>query len=273
MRGAHEVISMKTCLTIAGSDCSGGAGIQADLKTFSALGTYGMSAIVSVVAENTCTVTSIHEVPRDIISDQIDCVFQDIRPDAVKVGMLPTSDIMHVVVDKLRFYAPEHIVVDPVMVAKNGAALMYGEARATLVEEVIPVATVLTPNVPEAEVILDRKIETLSEMEQAAQDIVVLGCASVLVKGGHRLSEDGCARDVLCCAGTCHGFSSSRIETPNTHGTGCTLSSAIAAYLAQGDDVPTAVGEAKRYIQGAIEHALALGHGHGPTDHFWRYRT
>ena len=273
MRGAQGVNYMKTCLSIAGSDCSGGAGIQADLKTFSALDTFGMSVIVSVVAENTATVKSIHEVPCEIIADQIDCVFTDIPPDAVKIGMLPTSEIMRTVAAGLRAYRATPLVVDPVMVAKNGAALMYEEARATLLTEILPLATVLTPNLPEAEVILGRSIATLEEMRAAAADIAALGPASVLVKGGHRMAEDGQAHDVLFSGGRYHDFSAPRIDTPNTHGTGCTLSSAIAAYLARGCDVVEAVERSKSYIQGAIEHALPLGHGNGPTDHFWCQHT
>ena len=186
MRGAQGVNYMKTCLSIAGSDCSGGAGIQADLKTFSALDTFGMSVIVSVVAENTATVKSIHEVPCEIIADQIDCVFTDIPPDAVKIGMLPTSEIMRTVAAGLRAYRATPLVVDPVMVAKNGAALMYEEARATLLTEILPLATVLTPNLPEAEVILGRSIATLEEMRAAAADIAALGPASS--HGGGRAS-------------------------------------------------------------------------------------
>ena len=260
---------MKTALTIAGSDCSGGAGIQADIKTMSALGVFAMSVIVSVVAENTSRVISIEDVSPATISDQIDAVFEDIWPDAVKVGMLSTPGCMEAVASKLREYRPGHIVIDPVMYAKNGSPLMQESSIDTLISTVIPVATVLTPNIPEAEKIAGMEIHDLDGMKRSAERIAGMGAKAVLVKGGHRV---GNADDLLFDGSSFTVFPGHRIDTKNTHGTGCTLSSAIASYLALGEDLPSAVGKAKEYVTGAIEHALELGKGNGPTDHFFRYR-
>ncbi len=262
---------MKTCLSIAGSDCSGGAGIQADIKTFSALGTFGMSVVVSVVAENTCEVVSVQNIPVQSIIDQMACIFTDIMPNAIKIGMLPTSEIMQTVATYLSRYASVPIVIDPVMVAKGGAALMHEEASDTLRSIIIPLATVLTPNIPEAEIILGRHIVTLEDMKCAAADIAAMGTQNVLVKGGHRMAQDTEAIDILYSEGEFYEYRTPRIDTVNTHGTGCTLSSAITAYLAKGYQIPQAIECAKDYIQGAIAHALPLGHGHGPTHHFWQY--
>ena len=260
---------MKTALTIAGSDCSGGAGVQADIKTMSALGVFAMSVIVSVVAENTARVISIEDVSPQVISDQIDAVFEDIWPDAVKVGMLSTPECMEAVASKLMQYRPSHIVIDPVMYAKNGSPLMQESSIDTLISTIIPVATVLTPNIPEAEKIARMEIHDLDGMKKAAQIIAGMGAKSVLVKGGHRV---GNADDLLFDGEKFTVYPGHRINTKNTHGTGCTLSSAIASYLALGEDLATAVGKAKEYVTGAIEHALELGKGNGPTDHFFRYR-
>ncbi len=259
---------IKTALTIAGSDCSGGAGIQADLKTMSALGVFGMSVIVSVVAENTARVISIEDVSPNVIADQIDAVFEDIPPDAVKVGMLSTPACMETVAAKLREYHPTHVVIDPVMYAKNGSPLMQESSIDTLIKTVIPVATLLTPNIPEAEKISGMKIETPEDMQEAAQKIYAMGAGAVLVKGGHYMGD---ARDILFDGKEFHTYVEKRIHTKNTHGTGCTLSSAIASYLALGEPLPEAVGKAKAYVTGAIEHALALGKGCGPTNHFFRF--
>lgn len=256
---------MKTCLTIAGSDCSGGAGIQADLKTFSAHGLFGMSVVVSVVAENTATVTSVMDVTPQVIRDQMDCVFTDIFPDAVKVGMLSTEPCMKAVAEGLRHYAPHHVVVDPVMVAKNGSPLMAPEAIAAFRMHVLPLATVLTPNIPEAEVLLGRTIAGDDDMAEAAKALSLQTGGAVLVKGGHR---EGSARDVLWDGGALHVFDTPRIQTKNTHGTGCTLSSAITANLALGCHIKEAVHRAKAYVTTAISHALPLGRGNGPTHHF-----
>lgn len=259
---------MKTALTIAGSDCSGGAGIQADIKTMSALGVFGMSVIVSVVAENTSRVISIEDVSPKVIADQIDAVFEDIPPDAVKVGMLSTPACMEAVAAGLKKYRPRHVVIDPVMYAKNGSPLMQESAISALRSTVLPLATLLTPNIPEAEKLAGMEISSEADMREAARRIQALGPQNVLVKGGHAQGE---ARDVLLCGEDFHVFASRRIPTKNTHGTGCTLSSAIAAYLARGEVLPEAVRKAKEYVTGAIEHALPLGHGCGPTHHFFAF--
>lgn len=259
---------MKTALTIAGSDCSGGAGIQADIKTMSALGVFGMSVIVSVVAENTSRVISIEDVSPKVIADQIDAVFEDIEVDAVKVGMLSTPECMKAVAQKLNQYKPRHVVIDPVMYAKNGCPLMQESSIDTLIQTVIPLATLLTPNIPEAEKIAGMKIETIEQMKQAAQEIASMGAGAVLVKGGHYMGD---AQDVLYDGKEFYTFVQKRIDTKNTHGTGCTLSSAIASYLALGEDLKGAVEKAKAYVTGAIENALELGKGCGPTHHFFRF--
>ena len=257
---------MKTALSIAGSDCSGGAGIQADLKTFSAHGVFGMSAIVSIVAENTARVIAVEAVSPTMIARQIDAVFEDIPPDAVKVGMLGGRESMIAVAQKLREYRPQHVVIDPVMYAKNGCALMDPGAIDTLIEHILPLATLLTPNVPEAEHIVGFPIKSVEDMERAAKAICAMGPKAVLVKGGHM---EGDALDVLFDGTSIHHFSVPRIHTKNTHGTGCTTSSAIAANLALGLPVDEAVRRAKAYVTGAIAHALNLGKGNGPTHHFY----
>lgn len=259
---------MKTALTIAGSDCSGGAGVQADLKTMSALGVFGMSVIVSVVAENTARVLSIEDISPKVIADQIDAVFEDIPPDAVKVGMLSTPACMEAVAAGLKKYRPRHVVIDPVMYAKNGSPLMQESAISALRSTVLPLATLLTPNIPEAKKLAGMEISSEADMREAARRIQALGPQNVLVKGGHAQGE---ARDILLCGEDFHVFASRRIPTKNTHGTGCTLSSAIAAYLARGEVLPEAVRKAKEYVTGAIEHALPLGHGCGPTHHFFAF--
>jgi len=258
---------MKNLLTIAGSDCSGGAGIQADLKTFAAHKTYGMSVVVSVVAENTSRVISIQDIEPDIIKDQLDAVFEDIRVDGVKVGMLSNAGAMKAVAEKLRQYSPPKPVIDPVMVAKGGCALMQEAALDTLIHEVIPLAFVLTPNIPEAETITGMKITGIDGMKEAAAAIYKMGAKNVLIKGGH-LSGD--AEDILFDGKLFHSYRNKRIRTKNTHGTGCTFSSAIAANLANGMKITDAIHSAKEYITGAIEHALPVGRGHGPTNHFYR---
>lgn len=257
---------MRRVLTIAGSDCSGGAGVQADLKTFSAHGVYGMSVIVSVVAENTARVIGIEDVSPEMIEAQIDAVFEDIGVDAVKVGMLSQPGCMMAVVKKLREYRPANVVIDPVMMAKNGSPLMDPGSVGTLIRDVLPLADVLTPNIPEAERISGGAISCVADMERAAREIHGLGPRSVLVKGGHRVGD---ALDVLFDGERFHHFSAERIDTKNTHGTGCTYSSAIAANLALGLPLPEAVQRAKAYVTTAIRHALALGKGCGPTHHFW----
>lgn len=257
---------MKKVLSIAGSDCSGGAGVQADLKTFSAHGVFGMTAITSVVAENTFRVIEIQDVRPDIIEKQIDAVFEDIRPDGVKIGMLSCRETMLAVAGKLRQWKAENVVIDPVMYAKNGSALMAPEAIDTLVSEVAPLADMLTPNIPEAEEIAKMKITSQADMEEACRIIHKMGCKAVLVKGGH---SDGDATDVLFDGGEFSYFTTRRINTKNTHGTGCTFSSAIASNLALGYSVQEAVRRAKAYVTTAIEHSLDIGKGNGPTHHFY----
>lgn len=261
-----EKYMMKKVLTIAGSDCSGGAGIQADLKTFSAHGVFGMSVIVSVVAENTSRVIDIEDVSPDMIKKQIDAVFEDIGVDAVKIGMLSTPECMEAVAEKLNEYKPENIVIDPVMYAKNGCPLMDPNSIGTLIEKIIPLADVLTPNIPEAEKIANVKIETVDDMKNAAKIIYKMGCKNVLVKGGHYMGD---AVDVLYDGTDFHCFETVRIDTKNTHGTGCTYSSSIASNLANGLCVPKAVEKSKKYVTTAIKHSLAIGKGHGPTHHFY----
>lgn len=257
---------MKKVLSIAGSDCSGGAGIQADLKTFSAHGVFGMSVIVSVVAENTSRVIAIQDVTPDIIKKQIDAVFEDIEVDAVKIGMLSTPDCMKAVAAKLVEYRPTNVVIDPVMYAKNGCPLMDPSAVDTLIKVIIPLADVLTPNIPEAEKIADMQISSVADMGLAAKKIYAMGCKSIVVKGGHAA---GSALDVLYDGKEFSRFETLRIDTKNTHGTGCTFSSAIASQLANGLSVKEAVQKAKDYVTIAIEHSLPVGKGNGPTHHFY----
>lgn len=257
---------MKKVLSIAGSDCSGGAGIQADLKTFSAYGVFGMSVIVSVVAENTSRVTAIQDITPDMIGRQIDAVFEDIGADAVKVGMLSSPECMDAVAAKLKQYKPENVVIDPVMYAKNGCPLMDLKAIDTLIEDMIPLADVLTPNIPEAEKITGMKILSFGDMEAAARRIYTMGAKTVVVKGGHGVGD---AVDVLFDGKQICHFGTTRINTKNTHGTGCTFSSAIAAGLAKGMSVREAVEKAKSYITTAIEHSLSIGSGNGPIHHFY----
>lgn len=257
---------MKKVLSIAGSDCSGGAGIQADLKTFSAHGVFGMSVIVSVVAENTSRVIDIQNITPDMIQKQIDAVFEDIEPDAVKIGMLSTSACMNAVAEKLMEYKPANVVIDPVMYAKNGCPLMEPTSVDTLIKAILPFADVLTPNIPEAEKIADMRITTAADMETAAKKIHAMGCKAVVVKGGHAA---GSALDVLFDGEEFTHFETPRIATKNTHGTGCTFSSAIASQLAYGISVKEAVQRAKAYVTTAIEHSLAIGKGNGPTHHFY----
>lgn len=257
---------MKKALTIAGSDCSGGAGIQADLKTFSAMGVFGMSVIVSVVAENTFRVIDIQDITPDMIAKQMDAVFEDIFPDAVKIGMLSSPECMQAVADKLEEYKPGNIIIDPVMYAKNGAPLMQPNAEKALIKTILPLADVLTPNIPEAQVITGLAIENQDDMKKAAQMIYDMGCKNVIVKGGH---AEGDATDILFDGRDYYFFKSERIDTKNTHGTGCTYSSAIAAQLALGHDIKKAVENAKDYVTMAIRQSLPIGKGYGPTNHFY----
>jgi len=258
---------VKNLLTIAGSDCSGGAGVQADLKTFAAHGAYGMSVIVSVVAENTSRVISIQDIEPGVIGDQLDAVFEDIRVDGVKVGMLSNIGAIKTVAAKLARYRPPRPVIDPVMIAKGGCALMREDALDTLIHDILPLAYLLTPNIPEAETITGLKIVNVGDMRKAAVSLHRMGARNVLIKGGHL---EGDAEDILYDGERFFSFLNKRIPTKNTHGTGCTFSSAIAANLANGLPLADAVREAKAYITTAIEHALPIGKGHGPTHHFYQ---
>jgi hydroxymethylpyrimidine/phosphomethylpyrimidine kinase len=256
---------MRTALSIAGSDCSGGAGIQADLKTFSALGVFGMSVIVSVVAENTSRVIAVEDVSPEMIGQQIDAVFEDIPPDAVKIGMLSGEKAMRAVAEKLDLYRPLS-VIDPVMYAKNGAPLMDPSAIDSLIALIVPRAFVLTPNIPEAEKIAGMAIRDMADREEAARIIGGMGARHVLIKGGH---SEGAAVDLLYDGKTFSQFTSPRIPSKHTHGTGCTFSSAIAAGLALGLPLERAVEKAKTYVSAAIAQAPGLGKGHGPVHHVW----
>jgi hydroxymethylpyrimidine/phosphomethylpyrimidine kinase len=253
-------------MTIAGSDSGGGAGIQADLKTFQALGVYGTSAITAITAQNTLGVRSVHEIPTAMIADQIDAVLEDIGADAAKTGMLSSAEVIAIVADRIRHWRLERLVVDPVMVAKSGDRLLREDAVQALISELLPLALVLTPNLPEAEVLVGRPLQTEEEIRQAAREIVEMGPRSVVMKGGHR---QGDAIDLLFDGHTFHTFTAERFATLNTHGTGCTFSAAIAAGLAGRMDVVEAVGAAKRYVTEAIRHARPLGGGHGPVAHDW----
>ena len=256
---------MNTALTIAGSDSSGGAGIQADIKTMTANGVYAMSAITALTAQNTLGVTGVLEVPPEFLRLQLEAVFSDIFPDAVKTGMVSSVELIETIADVLQKYGPENIVVDPVMVATSGSRLISGDATDTLKKCLFPLATLVTPNIPETEVLSGMKIASPDDMKEAGMKIADgYGC-NVLVKGGHRLND---ANDILCKKdGTCILFEGHRINNPNTHGTGCTLSSAIAANLAKGFSLEDAVEKAKKYISGALGAMLDLGSGSGPMNH------
>ena len=255
---------MKTVLTIAGSDSSGGAGIQADLKTMTMNGVFGMSAVTALTAQNTCGVSSILNVSPEFLGQELDAVFSDIRPDAVKIGMVSDGTLIRVIADRLTHYEAEHIVLDPVMVATSGARLIEEKAVETLTHLLIPLAEVITPNIPEAEVLSGLTIRTEADMRAAAASIAeTFGC-SVLLKGGHSHND---ANDLLYERGTAAWFRGRRIDTHNTHGTGCTLSSAIAANLAKGFDLHESVCRAKEYVSGALAAMLDLGRGSGPMNH------
>ena len=255
-------------LSIAGSDSGGGAGIQADLKTFSALGCYGMTAITAITAQNTQGVRAIHGVPPDMLRAQIDAVVEDIGVDAVKIGMLHSPEVVAVVADALRRHHLPHVVLDPVMVATSGDRLMADETVQVLVRELFPLATVVTPNLDEAALLLGRPIPGIEALDDAARALLALGAPAVLLKGGHLPGDE--VVDVLALPDrTLQHLRSPRIATHNGHGTGCTLSSAIAAYLALGQALPKAVALARAYILGAIQAGAAVrtGHGHGPLNH------
>ena len=257
---------MKTALTIAGSDSSGGAGIQADIKTMTANGVFATSAITALTAQNTTGVTDILEATPSFLTAELDAVFTDIFPDAVKIGMVSSAELITVIADKLRQYGARHIVVDPVMVATSGSKLLRDDAIGALTERLLPLAEVLTPNIPEAEILAGMEIRNPADMETAARAISEkYGCA-VLCKGGHDLND---ANDLLWKDGQARWFKGRRIDNPNTHGTGCTLSSAIASNLAKGYELDQAVERAKAYLSGALAAQLDLGHGSGPMDHMF----
>ena len=260
---------MKTALTIAGSDSSGGAGIQADLKTMIANGVYAMTAITALTAQNTTGVQGIFEVTPEFLEQQIDSVFTDIRPDAVKIGMVSSVGLIESITKKLKQYEAENIVVDPVMVATSGSRLISEDAIGALKELLLPMATVLTPNIPETEVLSGMEVKTADDMITAAKYISETYHCAVLCKGGHQLND---ANDLLYRNGDYKWFNGKRIDNPNTHGTGCTLSSAIASNLAKGYDLDTAVERAKAYISGALAAMLDLGQGSGPMDHGFDFR-
>ena len=257
---------MKTALSIAGSDSCGGAGIQADIKTMTMNGVYAMTAITALTAQNTTGVRAIQEATPAFLKEQLDAVFEDIFPDAVKIGMVSSSNLIRVIAERLRHYGAKNIVVDPVMVATSGAKLLRDDAVAALTAELLPLAEVLTPNIPEAEILAGMTITDAAGMEAAARVISEkYGCA-VLCKGGHQIND---ADDLLWRSGAGKWFRGRRIDNPNTHGTGCTLSSAIASNLAKGYDLDTSVERAKAYISGALAAMLDLGHGSGPMDHMF----
>lgn len=257
---------MKKVLTIAGSDCSGGAGIQADMKTMAAHKVYGMSVITSLTAQNTTGVYGVLDIEPEFVAKQIDCVFQDIVPDAVKIGMVSNSKIIDVIVDKLQEYKAKNIVVDPVMVSTSGSKLLSDEAMEVLQNKLIKIADIITPNIPEAEVLSGMSIKSQEDMMEAAKKISIMLNGAVLIKGGHLVSD---AIDLLYSNGEYRWFKSERINNNNTHGTGCTLSSAIACNLAMGYTLEDSIEKAKKYLTGALKDGLNLGRGSGPLNHMY----
>ena len=257
---------MKKVLTIAGSDSSGGAGIQADIKTITAHKLYAMSAITALTAQNTTGVYGVLDADADFVKNQIDCIFTDIRPDSVKIGMVSNSDIINAIADKLIEYKAENIVVDPVMVATSGSKLISDEAKDTLINRLLPLGTIITPNIPEAEVLSGRKIKSDEDMINAAKEISKNINSAILIKGGH---YDKNANDLLYDNGEIFWFKGDRVDTNNTHGTGCTLSSAIACNLAMGYSKEESIKNAKDYITGALKAGLDLGNGSGPLNHMY----
>lgn len=257
---------MKHVVSIAGTDPSGGAGAAADCKTFCAHGCFAMNVITAVVSQNTQGVRGYMDVTPELIADQIDAVFEDISVDAVKIGMVSVPATIRVIAEKMKHYAPPFTVIDPVMVATSGHRLLAPQAEGVFKEVLLPLADVLTPNLPEAEVLTGMTIETFSQMEEAAKAIAAMGAKSVLIKGGHRIED---ATDVFYDGKSFHYFKGQRVESQNTHGTGCSLSSAIASNLANGLSLPEAVGAAKQYVFEGILHAEPIGKGHGPIHHFY----
>ncbi|MEG1869373.1 MAG: bifunctional hydroxymethylpyrimidine kinase/phosphomethylpyrimidine kinase [Oscillospiraceae bacterium] len=258
---------IKKVLTIAGSDCSGGAGIQADIKTITVHKMYAMSAITALTAQNTTGVYDIMETTPEFLAKQLDCIFTDIYPDAVKIGMVSNSKIIEVIAQKLIEYKAENIVVDPVMVSTSGSSLMSNEAMHTLVTKLLPLGTVITPNIPEAIALCGFEIKEPTDMVRAAKAISKTLSGAVLVKGGHLVND---AIDLLYENDTVHWYKSERINNPNTHGTGCTLSSAIACNLAAGKTLDESIKNAKEYLTGALRAGLDLGKGRGPMEHTYK---
>lgn len=258
---------MKVVLSIAGSDSSGGAGIQADIKTIQSYGLFAETAITAITAQNTCGVRAVQDVSPDVVAAQIDAVFEDIRPDAVKIGMVSSAPIIQVIAERLQAHEASNIVVDPVMVATSGSRLIAEDAVQALVAHLVPLATVITPNMPEAEVLCGFPVKTDADMQRAAEHIAHETSGAVLVKGGHRSDT---ADDLLALSsGQLTWLRARRIASENTHGTGCTLSSAIACGLAQGNSVEQAVRRAKGFVRGAMSTGLNLGKGSGPLNHMW----
>ena len=260
--------SIPKALTIAGSDSGAGAGIQADLKTFAALGVYGTSVITAITAQNTVQVTKILELSTELVASQIDAVMQDIGTDALKTGMLPNTALIETVAAKIRHYNLKNLVVDPVMVAKSGDLLLRKDAIQALRSRLIPLAKVVTPNLPEAEELIEMKLTRAREIEEAARRIIAMGAKNVIIKGGHRR---GPAVDLFFDGNKIRTLRSPRIRTRHTHGTGCTFSAAITAYLAKGETVEKAAALAKQYITQAIRKGFAVGSGHSPVHHFHRF--
>ena len=255
-------------MTIAGSDSGGGAGVQADLKTFAALGVYGASTLTAITAQNTVAVTAVHDIPTDVVTAQIDAVLTDIGADAVKTGMLSSSDIIECVCEALEVHGVQRLVVDPVMIAKSGDALLREDAIGSLRTRLLPLAMVVTPNIPEAEALTETTIVSDADVRRAAEAIVGMGARSVVVKGGHR---EGPATDLFYDGKEFKEFTAPRFDTVNTHGTGCTFASAVAAGLARGMVVTDAVALAKDYVTEGIRHSFSIGQGHGPLNHFYRF--
>jgi hydroxymethylpyrimidine/phosphomethylpyrimidine kinase len=256
-------------LTIAGSDSGGGAGIQADLKTLAALGVYGTSAITAITAQNTKEVSAVLPIPGDLVTAQIEAVAADIEIHATKTGMLATAAIVEAVAAAVAELDLPNVVVDPVMLAKSGDHLLDKEGMRAMQLELLPRARVVTPNVPEAELLSGMRLRSAEDLRDAARRIHALGPAAVIIKGGHRPDDE--IVDLLFDGARFHEFRTPRIRTSNTHGTGCTFASAIAAGLAHGQSLEAAAAEAQAYVAGAVKHGLAIGHGHGPLDHFWRF--
>ena len=261
---------MKTALTIAGSDSSGGAGIQADIKTMTMHGVYAMSAITAMTAQNTTGVRAIQEATPEFLRQQLDAVFEDIRPDAVKIGMVSSAELIRVIADRLRYYGAGNVVIDPVMVASAGSSLIRQDAVQMLIRELLPISTLVTPNIPEAQVLSGMTIETKEDMITAAKQIGDSYRCAILLKGGHSVND---ANDLLYAKGELIWFKGKRIDNPNTHGTGCTLSSAITANLALGYDLTESILRAKTYLSGALSAMLDLGMGSGPLDHMYGARV